>query len=405
MLLHSFFIVSLLDSLEVLIGSDSVDWFLKEIFERKMFHFAHELNPRFNFSFRDFESVLSLPGVRPFLRVVNRQVADHDPKILSDNGHLSKPYLLSRFYEGSSIVINEIHHFHAGLMNFSSRLSEQLGVSCVINAYLTPAESVALSPHFDSHDIFAIQIDGRKDWFVDPSDSPLTTKSSFQPILSDSDAESLGLTTVSMDVGDVLYLPRGCVHHARTTSAHSLHLTVGLYPVEWSELVGSILEASSSVPSARQLRQSVPLGTRRVSPKVVRNSILQLLPDLLSDEVIESALRSQEKRLCAVQPASFVDALQRSRCEQSVPLSDLLLTRCSEAVYFYRVDGGLRIVSSGYGFTLRHGDLEFLEMLISGSEPFTLQALRGCDNCSVLDLACVEQLIHRGILLVAESSC
>lgn len=387
-----------MDCLCSLIGESSVNFFLSDVYEQRMAHYAGVLKGAMGFSLDEFETILGMPGLRPYLRLVANQVEDYDPKIVANDGHLCKPYALSRFHEGASIVVNEVHRFSSRLMDLASSLSEELGVQCVVNAYLTPPQSVALSPHFDSHDIFALQVVGQKQWFVDSEHSSLTTKSTFQPILSADQASSVDFREVVMDEGDVMYLPRGCVHHARTISCQSMHLTVGLYPLEWSEFIASAVEIAASAPEARGLRTSVPLGLKRQHPSFYRQELLDRLSGLFTDEVIEKALRSREKEFSAGQPSSFAGGLDADSWPAGSIASDDAFERCAEAVYFYPAVSGVRVVSSGYGFTLKHPNPDRVLKVLSHKKFFTLGELTGGDECSLNDIACIQALLRRGIL-------
>lgn len=387
-----------MDCLSSLIGESSIDFFLSDVYERRMAHYADALKGAMGFSLAEFENILGMPGLRPYLRLVANQVEDYDPKIVANDGHLCKPYVLSKFHEGASIVLNEVHRFSSCLMDLASSLSEELGVQCVVNAYLTPPQSVALSPHFDSHDIFALQVVGQKQWFVDSGRSRLTTKSTFQPILSADQASLVDFKEVMMEEGDVMYLPRGCAHHARTISGQSMHLTVGLYPLEWSEFIASAVEAAASASEARELRTSVPLGLKRQHPSFYRQELLDRLSGLFTDEVIDQALRSCEKGFSAGQPSSFVGGLDADSCTAVGFASADAFERCSEAVYFYPAASGVRVVSSGYGFTLKHPKPERMLKVLSHKKFFALGELTCGDECSFHDIACVQALLPRGIL-------
>jgi ribosomal protein L16 Arg81 hydroxylase len=63
---------------------------------------------------------------------------------------------------------------------------------------------------------------------------------------------------VELGPGDLLYLPRGTVHQAETGARPSLHMTVGIYPSQWVDLLVNAL----SVTAARdpRFRRSLPPG-------------------------------------------------------------------------------------------------------------------------------------------------
>lgn len=385
--------------LSSLIGHSNLSSFWSEVFERRFRLYAASLDSRFEFSLRDFETILSLPGVRPYLRLVNRQSEDWDPRIVTQRGHLCKPYVLKSFFGGASIVINEIHRFHPALMSFVSGLSEDLGISCVANAYLTPKESVALSPHFDSHDIFAIQISGHKEWFVEPEPPSPVSLSTFQPVLAVDDPRCSRLATVQMRVGDVMYLPRGCVHHAQTISDYSLHLTIGLYPIELGEFIGILVDSLAAVSKDFHWHRTIPLGSRRPSLSDLKEILAHNLVDALSDDVVDEAFRRCQKKLSENQPSDWSNVFRFASSSAHIPLEDVRLKRCAEPVFTSPTPGGLRIVSSGFGFTILHPEPDYLVALLTTENVFSVREIRQAGNCSLLDLSVVQHLLERGILV------
>eukprot|EP00948_MAST-09A_sp_MAST-9A-sp1_P003664 g3664.t1 len=94
------------------------------------------------------------------------------------------------------------------------------------NLYVTPAASQGLAPHHDDIDAFIIQGDGQKEWFVY---NPLHRGGLPLESSRDLDRASIGKPVMhfTLSPGDVLYLPRGWVHEARTPkTCHSVHLTI-----------------------------------------------------------------------------------------------------------------------------------------------------------------------------------
>jgi len=243
---------------EILEGVSRSD-FLSEHYEQKLLVIRQRAKSRLEFGLNDFEDLLSLPGVRPLLRIVKEQNEDSNPAAVTESGHVNKQYLLGVVNRGYTLVLNDIHRLDARLQELAAELGWELGCYCAVNAYLTPASSQALKPHFDSHDIFAIQCHGTKVWNVQSGPTELPTLSTHQPVLEN--VEQIAMTEIELRKGDVMYLPRGTVHYATTRGSSSLHLTIGLYPIEWREMIGAIVEESAT--SLHSLRRSVPIGKRR----------------------------------------------------------------------------------------------------------------------------------------------
>ena len=123
--------------------------------------------------------------------------------------------------------------------------------------YLAPRQSVSLKPHYDTHDVFVLQTDGAKHWKVHACPQPTPLVGSEPPLLSETELPAL-LHDVQLEAGDLMYLPRGFVHHANTADVFSLHVTIGVYPVQWVDLLTEALKALSL--EDERLRRALPPG-------------------------------------------------------------------------------------------------------------------------------------------------
>ncbi|OEU20308.1 hypothetical protein FRACYDRAFT_236383 [Fragilariopsis cylindrus CCMP1102] len=127
------------------------------------------------------------------------------------------------------------------------------------NAYLTPPQSQTVPPHADDRDVFIFQICGRKLWNVYskiPIKHPYTNE---QVGKGDIDDDGLDLD-VPLEVlngplafndylneGDVLYIPRGMVHEAKTTNNEfSFHITIAIATHDWT-IGGNLLERMAKI--------------------------------------------------------------------------------------------------------------------------------------------------------------
>ena len=114
-----------------------------------------------------------------------------------------------------------------------------------------------LAPHFDTHDVFVLQIEGAKQWPIDQAPQACPLLGSFQPVFSAERLPKL-LHDVSVEAGDLIYMPRGFVHEATATTTSSLHLTIGIYPSQWYDLLVQALTALSY--REERIRHALPAG-------------------------------------------------------------------------------------------------------------------------------------------------
>ena len=186
------------------------------------------------------------------------------PYTIPDRVDVEKVAALWR--SGYTLILPALHAFWAPTQAFCEALERQSHLPAEMNLYYTPPGSAAYPPHYDTHDVFILQIFGEKTWRL--HDSPV-----FLPFPEERDEArdrppaGDPKTRFRLVPGDVLYLPRGAVHSAEAHQLPSLHLSLGLYPLLWRDLPGEALSDASS-------RRAVPpvfLGAiRRLPPSPTR---------------------------------------------------------------------------------------------------------------------------------------
>jgi hypothetical protein len=160
----------------------------------------------------------------------------------------------------------------------------ELGQPVQANAYYTPRRSQGFAVHHDTHDVFVLQVAGRKHWRVYEPLLELPLKHQrWSPSLGAPGEPVLELT---LGPGDTLYLPRGWLHEALTSAEDSLHLTVGVNAHTWVDALRAALdeceedvEFRRSVPADGELETDLlaRLGERLVPDEVARRARARLV--------------------------------------------------------------------------------------------------------------------------------
>lgn len=128
--------------------------------------------------------------------------------------------------EGATFTFNGLDNYSNELSEFCSTLADELNEATQINCYLTQKGEQGLEPHYDHHEIFIIQVQGEKEWelFGKADNYPLPTNRHYEQ----GEPNYKDKRNYTLKVGDVLYIPRGMWHQARTSSKSSLHLTLNV---------------------------------------------------------------------------------------------------------------------------------------------------------------------------------
>ena len=157
--------------------------------------------------------------------------------------------------QGASILLNDIDTLSPGLRAVAGLLEGALGAKVQINLYCSWHERQAFPSHFDTHDVFALQIAGEKRWtvFRGRFEQPIAHPS-FQSLgqAYHDDAKGAVLAEFDLRPGDILYLPRGQYHHALATGANSIHLAVGVTEPVGIDLLSLLFEDAVADPAFRR---------------------------------------------------------------------------------------------------------------------------------------------------------
>jgi len=141
---------------------------------------------------------------------------------------LNKIRFYSYIRSGAALVIDRAE-IHSAL---ARRLCDVVGrFACMrtsSNAYLSCGGDGAFGKHWDTHDVFAVQLMGRKRWQVFAPTFPLPLSHQVSAP-ADSEADTELILDVLLEPGDLLYIPRGWPHRTRPLPEGSFHVSVGLY--------------------------------------------------------------------------------------------------------------------------------------------------------------------------------
>ena len=160
------------------------------------------------------------------------------PAVGRDGGQVLRPdpdKVQDFLRRGATLVANDIDHLSAGLTAFASAMEQALGGKVQGNLYLSSRRRQGFGAHFDTHDVYAVHVEGTKTWHVyeglvkDPIAHSLFKKLGRE---HNEKAKGAKLMDVHMEPGDLLYLPRGQYHDALADEGGTVHIAFGItYPI------------------------------------------------------------------------------------------------------------------------------------------------------------------------------
>lgn len=210
-------------------------------------------------SFKGISDLLASQVLRyPQAKLVNRALAEPvKPEAYTTNGTVIHPaHFLKHYAEGCTVALSGLQEHLPELGALCDQLSKAFSQPFQTNIYLTPPNAQGFHPHYDTHDVFILQIEGSKLWRL--FDTPLQLPMRTQPFELNKVAPGPISSEFTLHAGDMLYIPRGLMHDAEATDDLSLHVTVGLLGYTWQDLlVETILHMAQEDVA---YRRNLPVG-------------------------------------------------------------------------------------------------------------------------------------------------
>lgn len=295
------------DGFDALIAPLARQDFLDRHWERAPLHLRHGADFVDGlFDLDDLDEVLTGAGLRhPTFRILMNGREAHPDAYT----HRSMPWgtgqvaglidharALALVRDGGTVALEQFHRMWPPVARLTRSAELALGASTQTNVYLTPAGHKGLVPHYDLQDVFVVQTAGTKRWWVHEPHLPLPVAG--QDCGPEGVAPGALLLEVVLEPGDLLYLPRGFVHHAEALDRASLHLSLSTVPTTWLDLLRELVEEARGDV---RLRQAVPVdlhGPNEATPALA-DRLRQILEDLAHHADSDALLDRVGRRLVA----------------------------------------------------------------------------------------------------------
>lgn len=233
----------------------SADLFFSDYYERKPLYIPRNGENKF----------VNLPGIDGFeellwrhesklkriLRVNHRGNYKQIPHHAS--GKDAFRWAIDSFGDGCTLILNGTDHLSKEVAEIARSIEEETNSKVAANAFLTPANSRGFLPHFDTHDVFIMQLEGEKHWHLYDQRENLPLDR--QIYLIDQETVKDPSYKYVLSPGDLLYVPRGMLHGPFTKSQSSLHITMGYRPLRWRDYLIAMVDVIAE--SEPRLRESI----------------------------------------------------------------------------------------------------------------------------------------------------
>jgi len=182
----------------------------------------------------------------------------------------------AEYQSGATISLPAFHRAWKPLGTLAAAIEEDFNHAVHTNVYITPGNTSGFSPHYDTHEVFVLQVAGSKRWRIHKPSLSLPHRS--QPFDPRSYVFSAPLLEADLTSGDLLYLPRGFVHTTATSDSFSVHVTLGVTVYTWVELLSDWIQSSKNYLN---LRRALPPGFAGHGD--VKQSLRNQLPQIIAE--------------------------------------------------------------------------------------------------------------------------
>lgn len=208
-------------------------------------------------------------------------------------GELIYDTLQNRAYDnlrlGSTLVLDAIDSAMPEVRRIASSLTNNFFVRSQANGYVTFSESRGFGLHWDDHDVFIVQVHGKKTWHLYGNTRIAPLHRDFH----DKHPEPTEiLETIELTPGSLLYVPRGCWHDVVGQGEPTFHLTFGVTPPTGIDLLVWLQEISRE---KEFLRKDIPLHQPDAIEEYnrkIKSVILEFFNKQLTEKFIKDVKRS-----------------------------------------------------------------------------------------------------------------
>jgi len=160
---------------------------------------------------------------------------------------------------GATLAIDDLQELHDPVADLAESLETELREAVHVNVYVSFGTRAGFRMHTDPHDVFALQITGRKEWCYSCNGGP---------------GEVESVQTHVIMPGDCLYLPRGWKHSATPVGEPTVHLAFAVNSSRIGDFIEWLITQNHQVADLR--RDLRPSSTTNENQQRLHDAALAL---------------------------------------------------------------------------------------------------------------------------------
>jgi len=243
-----------------------------EYYEQRPIHIRRETFPYYAelLSVADLDTVLGTHSARhPEVSLVRGDGDVSSSEYTNKDGRIQPLEVVRQFDRGATVIFRQLQRRVPTLARLCAELGRHFSSRVQTNVYLTPPEAQGFAPHWDTHDVFVLQVSGTKRWSIYDTKVRLPLRGQhFKRGTPPGDLSD----EFELRPGSAVYLPRGLMHSARSTDRASLHITLGITAFTWAEFLLESINAAAL--EEESLRRNLPCEFARAGFPVAERARL-----------------------------------------------------------------------------------------------------------------------------------
>lgn len=162
-----------------------------------------------------------------------------------------RPILYEYLRNGATLVYNRITN-EPKIDKISKKIANFANAHAVTSGYAAFSSKSSYKSHWDTRDVFAVQLIGRKRWILKAPNFELPLYMQQTKNFQDIKEPKEVYMDVILEAGDILYVPRGWWHNPLPIGEETFHLAIGTFAPTGFEYMSWLLNQTPDILGCRR---------------------------------------------------------------------------------------------------------------------------------------------------------
>lgn len=160
-----------------------------------------------------------------------------------------KPAIYHHLKNGATIVYNRINN-EPFVDNIAKQISQFANAPTVTSGYLAFGSDASFKSHWDTRDVYAVQLKGKKHWSISKPNFPNPLYMQQAKDMDIAEPNQVDMEII-LEAGDILYIPRGWWHNPVPMNCETFHLAIGTFAPTGYDYIEWLLKKVPTIESVR----------------------------------------------------------------------------------------------------------------------------------------------------------